>query len=102
MLTTIDVKKIFDVDEVQSLLTLQLKLHLKWIDFRHKYRNLDENSEMNQISESELKDIWTPNILFANTKYRNHVNLKNETSVVTIKVIKGMSFWKFIAFRFNT
>ena len=101
MYTIIDIKKIFDVDEVQSLLTLRLKLTLKWIDSRHKYYNLDGNSKMNQISESELEDIWTPNILFANTKYGNRVNLKNDTSVVTIEVIKGMYCWKFVAFQFN-
>ena len=89
---------IFEVDEVQSLLTLKLKLTLGWIDRRHKYFNLDKNSDMNTISASELEEIWTPDLVFANTKNSQRVNLKNESSVVTIEIIKGMSFWKFKIF----
>ena len=80
---------IFEVDEVQSLLTLKLKLTLEWIDGRHKYSNLDKKSNMNSISASELEEIWTPDLVFVNTKNSHHVNLKNESSVVAIEIIKG-------------
>ena len=73
-------------------MTLKLKLTLKWIDSRHKYFNLDINSDMNTISHSELEENWTPDLLFVNTKKSQRVNLKNESSVVAIKIIKGMSF----------
>ena len=90
--TTIQIKNILEVDEVRSSLTLQLKLELRWIDSRHKYFNLDMNSDMNTISHSELEEIWTPDLLFVNTKKSQRVNLKNESSVVAIEIIKGMSF----------
>ena len=83
---------IFEVDEVQSLLTLKLKLTLRWIDRRHKYFNLVKNSDLNTISESELDKIWTPDLLFANTKNSQRVDLKNESSVVAIEILKGISF----------
>ena len=89
---------IFEVDEVQSLLTLKLKLTLRWIDRRHKYFNLDKNSDMNAISKSELEEIWTPDLLFVNTKNSQRVDLKNESSVVEIEIIKGISFGKFKVF----
>ena len=88
---------IFEVDEVQSLLTLKLKLTFKWIDVRHKYFNLDKNSDMNTLPASALEKIWTPNLVFTNTK-QNHVNLKNESSIVAIEIINGTSFWKFKVF----
>ena len=92
---------IFEVDEVQSLLTLKLKLTLRWIDRRHKYRNLGGSSYMNQISASEMEEIWTPDLVFLNTKNSHRVNLKNESSVVAIEIIKGIAFWKFKDFQFN-
>ena len=81
---------IFEVDEVQSLLTLKLKLTLKWIDPRHKYFNLNKNSNMNTLSTTELEEIWTPDLGFINTKNSQPVNLKNKSSVVAIGIIKGI------------
>ena len=52
------------------------------------------NSDMNTISHSELEEIWTPDLLFVNTKKSQRVNLKNESSVVAIEIIKGMSIWE--------
>ena len=86
--TTIKIKNILAVDEVQSLLTLKLKLTLKWIDVRLKYRNLDKNSDMNNITPYELEEIWTPDLMFANTKNSQVVNLRNKSSVA-IEIIKG-------------
>ena len=92
---------IFEVDEVQSLLTLKLKLTFKWVDVRHKYFNLDKNSDMNTISPSELEEIWTPDLVFVNTKNSHRVNLKNESSVVAIDIIKGTSVFIFKVFQFD-
>ena len=86
--TTIEIKNILAVDEVQSLLTLKLKLTLKWIDVRLKYRNLDKSSDMNTITPYELEEIWTPDLMFANTKNSRVVNLRNKSSVA-IEIIKG-------------
>ena len=112
--TTIKIKNILAVDEVQSLLTLKLKLTLKWVDVRLKYRNLDKNSDMNNITPYELEEIWTPDLMFANTKNSQVVNLRNKSSVA-IEIIKGryilelvsyktytfIFFGRFILFRFN-
>ena len=95
--TTIQIKNILEVDEVRSSLTLQLKLELRWIDSRHKYFNLNKKSDMNTLSATELEEIWTPDLLFVNTKEK-HANLKNESSAVSIEIIKGTSFWKFKVF----
>ena len=92
--TKIQILNIFEVDEVQSLLTLKLKLILKWIDIRHKYFNLDKNSYMNTLPASKLEEIWTPELVFINTKNSHRVDLKNESSVVAIEIIKGISFLK--------
>ena len=93
--TTIQILNIFEVDEVQSLLTLKLNLILKWIDVRHKYFNLNKNSDMNSLPVSKLEEIWTPELVFVNTKNSHRVNLKNESSVVSIEIIKSIYFFMF-------
>ena len=93
--TTIEIKNILAVDEVQSLLTLKLKLTLKWIDVRLKYRNLDKSSDMNTITPYELEEIWTPDLMFANTKNSRVVNLRNKSSVA-IEIIKGRYLHTFL------
>ena len=45
---------------------------------------------MNTLSESQLEEIWTPDLVFVNTKNSQRVNLKNESSVMAIEIIKGM------------
>ena len=98
--TTIQILNIFEVDEVQSLLTLKLNLILKWIDVRHKYFNLNKNSDMNSIPATKLEEIWTPELVFVNTKNSHRVNLKNESSVVSIEIIKSIySFMFNISFK---
>ena len=59
------------------------------------------NSDMNTISHSELEEIWTPDLLFVNTKKSQRVNLKNESSIVAIEIIKGISFWEVLSFQFH-
>ena len=93
----IQIKNILEVDEVRSSLTLQLKLTLRWIDSRHKYFNLNKESDMNTLSASELEEIWTPDLLFVNTKEK-YANLKNESTAVSIEIIKGTYFGKFKVF----
>ena len=44
---------------------------------------------MNTLSASELEKIWTPDLVFTNTKNSQRLNLKNESSVVAIEIIKG-------------
>ena len=56
---------------------------------------------MNTLSATELEEIWTPDLLFVNTKEK-HANLKNESSAVSIEIIKGTYFWKFKAFKLIT
>ena len=53
---------------------------------------------MNTLPASALEKIWTPDLVFTNTKQKR-VNLKNESSIVAIEIINGTSFWKFKVFK---
>ena len=68
--TSIDVTKILQLDEVHSLLSLQLKLTIEWTDTRHEYIDLKTNKNMNSLSSNEMDEIWMPTIVFDNTNNR--------------------------------
>ena len=80
---------ILAVDEVQSLLTLKLKLVIKWKDIALKYLDLKNITAMNTLITSDLNEIWTPHLLFANTKVSQRISFKNESGTVVIEIIDG-------------
>ncbi len=80
---------ILAVDEVQSLLTMKLKLTIKWKDIRLKYLDLKNITAMNTVITSDLEEIWTPVLFFTNTKISQRVTFKNESATVAIEIIDG-------------
>ena len=64
------------------------------------YFNLNKKSDMNTLSATELEEIWTPDLLFVNTKEK-HANLKNESTAVSIEIIEGTFFLEVQSFQSN-
>ena len=87
--TSIEVIKILQLDEVNSLLSLQLKLTIEWTDTRHEYIDLKTNENMNYLSANEMSDIWMPSLVFENTNNRQRVNFRNKSTFATIKINPG-------------
>ena len=87
--TDIVIMKILDIDEGQSLLRMKLKLSLYWKDIRLKYLDLRNITDMNTVFTSDLERIWTPALLFPNTKYSQRVVFKNDSAIVAIQIIEG-------------
>ena len=82
--TSIDVTKILQLDEVHSLLSLQLKLTIEWTDTRHEYIDLKTNKNMNSLSSNEMDEIWMPTIVFDNTNNRQQADFRNKSTFATI------------------
>ena len=80
---------ILAVDEVQSLLTIKLKLAVKWKDIALKYLDLKNITAMNTVITSDLEEIWTPVLFFTNTKVNQRISFKNESGTVVIEIIDG-------------
>ena len=80
---------ILAVDEVQSLLTIKLKLAVKWKDIALKYLDLKNITAMNTVITSDLKEIWTPVLFFTNTKVSQRISFKNKSGTVAIEIIDG-------------
>ena len=70
---TIDILKILDINEVEGTFEVSFELHSSWVDDRLTYANLKQDSDLNTLTEQEKEDLWTPNIVFSNTKSQNSV-----------------------------
>ena len=70
---SIDIMKILEINEVEGAFKVSFQLHSSWVDERLIYVNLKEDSNLNTLTEKEKEDIWTPNIVFSNTKSQDSV-----------------------------
>ena len=57
-----------DIQEVAQYLELKFKINLEWLDARVSYYNIKPEETMNSLSLDEQLKLWTPTIVFWNTK----------------------------------
>ena len=57
-----------DIQEVAQYLELKFRIKFQWKDARVTFYNLKQNEEMNSLSPDEKTSLWTPTIVFWNTK----------------------------------
>ena len=67
-----------DIQEVAQYLELKFKITLRWKDARLLFYNIKPNEKMNSLTLDEQFSIWTPTIVFWNTKQQlRTINDKN-------------------------
>ena len=57
-----------DIQEVAQYLELKFKVNLQWKDARVLFYNIKKDEMMNSLSLDEQLILWTPTIVFWNTK----------------------------------
>ena len=57
-----------DIQEVAQYLELKFKISLQWMDARVLYYNIKPDENMNLLTSDEQLTLWTPSIIFWNTK----------------------------------
>ena len=57
-----------DIQEVAQYLELKFRIRLQWKDARVLFYNIKEDENMNSLSVEEQLSLWTPTIVFWNTK----------------------------------
>ena len=73
-----------DIQEVAQYLEIKLKVSLQWLDARITYYNIKPDKNMNALSLDEQLALWTPTIVFWNTKNQlRTLNDKNTFASVT-------------------
>ena len=87
--TKIVIYNVLELDEVRSVMILKLKVTAYWTDSELKYFDLKLNGDMNTLTPSEIEKIWTPTLVFTDTKDSQFVDFKNNTAVVQIDINKS-------------
>ena len=87
-----------DIQEVAQYLELKFRINLKWKDARITFYNIKTNEKMNSLSLEEKLSIWTPTIIFWNTKEQlRTINDENTPSkigtMVQNKYFLKLMFW---------
>ena len=72
-------ESIQDLDEVKSLIKLEIKLSVKWQDSRLTYVKIHPKRK-NLIDISQKNDAWLPSLIFENTKQVTKVSFDDENS----------------------
>ena len=82
-LVNIDVSIIMDtilkIDEIDEVFYLSFKLITQWFDSRLVYNNLKRKIDLNVLTPSQQVSIWSPQIIFDNTKTKKKSTLKDAT-----------------------
>ena len=90
--TSIEIINVLELNEVQSLMSLQLKLTVEWSDSRiGAFLDLKQKPNLNSLTPAEMNDIWMPTLVFTNTKNKQEANFKNQSTYATIKINEGTS-----------
>ena len=72
-----------DIQEVAQYLELKFKINFEWRDARILFYNLKVREDMNSLTLDEQLSIWTPTIIFWNTKNQlRTINDKNTLASV--------------------
>ena len=67
-----------DIQEVAQYMEVKFRITLQWVDARVTYYNIKQDENMNSLSLDEQLTLWTPTIVFWNTKEQlRTVNDKN-------------------------
>ena len=72
-------ESIQDLDVVKSLIKLEIKLTVKWLDSRLTYVKIHPKRK-NVITLSQKNDVWLPSLIFEHTKRVTKVSFDDENS----------------------
>ena len=77
----IELLKVLNIDEVSMLYETQYIVNLEWLDPRITFYNLHEDQGLNTLVEEEKLKIWTPALVFDNTKHKTRSKMDEESAI---------------------
>ena len=67
-----------DIQEVSQYIEVKFEVSLQWRDARVLFYNIKQDEEMNTLTMDEQVSLWTPTLVFWNTKHQlRTINDKN-------------------------
>ena len=79
--TTVKIKTIQEINEIESAFQVQFWLKMSWMDKRLTFFNLKEQQTSNSLTEAEKGQIWVPVLTFLNTEKQDSTILDEKTKI---------------------
>ena len=57
-----------DIQEVSQYMEIKFEISMEWMDARVTYHNIKQDQFMNSLTLEEQFSLWTPTVVFWNTK----------------------------------
>ena len=85
------VLSVLELNEINSMMKLQLELQANWIDTRLEFKHLKSGQYANRLSHEEKEKLWLPPLRFANNKKKKKAMFKDD-SIAEILLSENASF----------
>ena len=90
---SITLMKVVEIEERDHSIHLQFEINMQWRENRVKYQNLKIKTSLNALTKNEIKMMWLPLIVYANTDQKETTRLGMEWEWSTgVSVIKEGNF----------
>ena len=90
---SITLMKVVEIKETDHRISLQFEINMQWTENRVKYQNLKDKVSLNALSERDIRNLWLPRIVYANTDQKDTTRLGMEWEWVTrVSVVKEGDF----------
>ena len=85
-LVFITVYDITDIEELDMSYTVYFKVTMKWFDSRIIFRNLKATDHENQLENSQINEIWVPNLYMVNSYDNIYMKAQQENEKIYVAV----------------
>ena len=75
---SLTIESILDLNEVKSMMKVQIQLKVTWKDSRLEFRNVEQGHNM--IQSAEKRELWLPSFIFNNTNNMTEASFDDDTS----------------------
>ena len=84
---SISLLKIVSMEEVLHKIDLQFEIILQWTENRATYQNLKEKTSLNALSDAEVRALWLPYLIYANTDMKEALQLDDGVPPTTTTIV---------------
>ena len=90
---SITLMKVVEIEETDHSIHLQFEINMQWRENRVKYQNLKIKTSLNALTKNDIKMLWLPLIVYANTDQKESTRLGETWEWVTrVSVVKEGNF----------
>ena len=84
---SISLLKIVSMQEVLHKIDLQFEISLEWKENRVTYHNLKIKTSLNALTDAEVRALWLPYVIYANTDMKEAVQLDDGVPPTTTTIV---------------